>query len=210
MKIDFIQVVEIFGTATFAISGASMAIQKKLDVFGVLIISFATSIGGGTLRDMLIGNTPVEWLRNERMITVIFASAIATLFYRSVIQKLSRTLFLFDSLGLGLFTVVGLEKGLSMDFSPGICIALGTITACFGGVIRDVLLNNVPVIFRKEIYASACIIGGALYFLLKAFHVESHLAQIICMLVIVFIRVLVVRYQLTLPSFHLKDDKHEI
>jgi uncharacterized membrane protein YeiH len=209
MTIDFIQVVEIFGTATFAISGASMAIQKKLDVFGVLIIAFATSIGGGTLRDVLIGNTPVEWLRNERMITVIFVSAIATLFYRSAIQHLSKTLFLFDSLGLGLFTIVGLEKGLEMDFSPGICIALGTITACFGGVIRDVLLNNVPVIFRKEIYASACIVGGSLYFLLKTLHVESHLAQIICMLVIVFIRVLVVRYQLTLPSFHLKKDKHE-
>jgi len=209
MKIDFIQVVEILGTATFAISGASMAMQKKLDAFGVLIISFVTSIGGGTVRDVIIGNTPVEWLRNERMITVILLSSIATLFFRKAITQLSKTLFLFDSLGLGLFTIVGLEKGLAMDFSPGICIALGTITGCFGGVLRDVLLNNVPVIFRKEIYASACIAGGALYFLLKAWQVESHLAQIICMMVIVVIRVLVVRYQLTLPSFHLKNDKHE-
>lgn len=209
MKIDFIQVVEIFGTATFAISGASMAIQKKLDIFGVLIISFVTSIGGGTLRDMLIGNLPVEWLRNERMITIIFVSAIATLFYQKRILRLTKTLFLFDSLGLGLFTIVGLEKGLVMEFSPGICIALGTITACFGGVARDVLLNNVPVIFRKEIYASACIAGGVLYFLLKSISVDAHVAQVICMVVIVVIRILVVRYQLTLPSFHLKRDKHD-
>jgi uncharacterized membrane protein YeiH len=209
MNIDFIQVVEIFGTATFAISGASMAIQKKLDIFGVLIISFVTSIGGGTLRDMLIGNLPVEWLRNERMISIIFVSAIATLLYQKRILRLSKTLFLFDSLGLGLFTIVGLEKGLEMQFSPGICIALGTITACFGGVTRDVLLNNVPVIFRKEIYASACIAGGALYFLLNALHLESHVSQVICMIVIVVIRVLAVRYHLSLPSFHLKNNKHE-
>jgi len=209
MAIDFIQVVEILGTAAFAISGASMAIEKKFDVFGVLIISFATSIGGGTVRDMLIGNTPVEWLRNERLITVILVGSIITLYFRTVIQHLSKTLLLFDALGLGLFTIVGLEKGLQMQFSPGICVALGTITGCFGGVIRDVLLNNVPIIFRKEIYASACIVGGALYFLLKWLNVGPHIAQIICMIIIVFIRVLAVRYQLSLPSFHLKRDKHE-
>lgn len=209
MPFNFIQVVEILGTATFAISGASMAMQKKLDIFGVLIISFVTSIGGGTIRDMLIGNTPVEWLRNGRLITVIMISAIATLFFKTAIQQLSKTLFLFDTLGLGLFTIVGLKKGIEVGFSPGICIALGTITACFGGVLRDVLLNNVPIIFRKEIYASACIAGGLLYFLLQYFHLHDLVLQVCCMSIIVFIRIIAVKYHLSLPSFYLKKNTDE-
>jgi uncharacterized membrane protein YeiH len=207
MTISFIQVIDILGTATFAISGASSALQKKLDIFGVLVIGFATAIGGGTLRDILIGNTPVSWLKNEITIAVILISALATFFFEPFILKFSKTLFLFDSLGLGLFTIVGIEKGLEAGFSPGICVALGTITACFGGVIRDVLLNNVPVIFRKEIYASACIAGGFIYFGLQYVHMQPQVAQLACMIIIVCIRVLAVKYQLSLPSFYLKKRK---
>ncbi|CAN5418262.1 trimeric intracellular cation channel family protein [soil metagenome] len=201
MKVDFVQVIDILGTATFAISGASSAIQKRLDIFGVLVIAFATAIGGGTLRDVLIGETPVAWLRDETTVLIILLSVIATLFFDSS-KKFPKTLFLFDSLGLGLFTIVGIEKGMATQFSPGICIALGTITACFGGVLRDVLLNNVPVIFRKEIYASACIAGGVIYFLLHYFSFNDTVAQLICMAGIVCIRILAVRYHLSLPAFH--------
>jgi uncharacterized membrane protein YeiH len=209
MAISFIQVIDVLGTATFAISGASSALQKKLDIFGVLVISFATAIGGGTLRDILIGNTPVSWLKNEITISVILISALATFFFESSILRFSKTLFLFDSLGLGLFTIVGIQKGIDAGFSPGICIALGTITACFGGVIRDVLLNNVPVIFRKEIYASACIAGGFIYFGLQYLHMHETLAQVACMLIIVVIRVMAVKYQLSLPSFHFQKRNNE-
>ena len=202
MKVDFVQVIDILGTATFAISGASSAIQKRLDIFGVLVIAFATAIGGGTLRDLLIGETPVAWLRDETTVLIILFSVIATLFFDSS-KKFPKTLFLFDSLGLGLFTIVGIQKGVAAQFSPGICVALGTITACFGGVTRDVLLNNVPVIFRKEIYASACIAGGVIYFLLRYFPVNDTMAQLICMACIVCIRILAVRYHLSLPTFKL-------
>lgn len=209
MTIPFIQYVEVLGTATFAISGASSAIQKKLDLFGVLVIGFATAIGGGTLRDILMGNLPVEWLKNELAITVIFFGVVATFFFESHILKLSKTLFLFDSLGLGLFTIVGIEKGLGAGFSPGICVALGTISACFGGVTRDVLLNNVPVIFRKEIYASACIAGGIIYLGLKYLFIQPQVAQLICMIIIVFIRIMAVKYHLSLPSFYYKKRANE-
>ena len=201
MKPDFLQVIDILGTATFAISGASSAIQKRLDVFGVLVIAFATAIGVGTLRDLLIGETPVAWLKNETTVLVIIFSVAATLLF-DFLKKFSKTLFLFDSLGLGLFTIAGIEKGIDAALSPGICIALGTITACFGGVIRDVLLNNVPIIFRKEIYASACIVGGVIYFMLHYFSFNETIAQLVCMGCIVCIRVLAVSYHLSLPAFN--------
>lgn len=206
MNINFFQVIDILGTAAFAISGASMAIHKKLDIFGVLVIAFATAIGGGTLRDMLIGDTPVSWLKNEITIAVILVGALFTLFFDQKIRRFTRTLFLFDSMGLGLFTMAGIDKSIAWGFEPGMCIALGTITACFGGVLRDVLLNNVPVIFHKEIYASACIVGGAFYFGLRYIHLDEYLAQIMGIVLIVIIRVLVVRYHLSLPSFHSKTE----
>ncbi|MGZ8541463.1 MAG: trimeric intracellular cation channel family protein, partial [Chitinophagaceae bacterium] len=112
------------------------------------------------------------------------------------------TLFLFDALGLGLFTITGLEIGLAKGFSIGICIAIGTITACFGGVTRDVLLNNVPLLFRKEIYAMACIAGGLLYFVLKRLQLDGDLSRIICIIAIFTIRVLAFRFKLSLPAFY--------
>ncbi len=135
LKVDFLFIIDILGTLAFAISGASMAIQKKLDIFGVLICSFATAIGGGTLRDILIGDLPVQWLTNEVVILVILSGAFITVLFHKRVNRFSKTLFLFDSLGLGLFTMVGIQKGLGHGFSIGISIALGTITACFGGVI---------------------------------------------------------------------------
>ena len=176
--------------------------EKKLDPFGVLVISFVTAIGGGTLRDMLIGNLPVGWLQNETASIVIFSSAIAAMIFGRYFKYLSTTLFLFDALGLGLFTVVGIKLGIEKDFSMGICIALGTITACFGGVLRDVLLNNIPLLFRKEIYAMACIAGGLIYFLLRYFKVNADFVTILCILIIFTIRILAVRYKLSLPQFY--------
>ena len=202
MPTNFLYIIDILGTFAFAVAGAFSAMEKKLDPFGVLVLAFVTAIGGGTLRDILIGNLPVGWLRNETATIVIFASAIAAMFFSRYLKQFTTTLFLFDALGLGLFTIIGLEIGLSKDFSTGICIALGTITACFGGVIRDVLLNNVPLLFRKEIYALACIAGGSLYFLLDYFQIESNFSRIICIIVIFTIRVIAFRYKLSLPVFY--------
>jgi len=204
MPTQFLFIIDILGTIAFAISGAFLAMEKKLDPFGVLVLSFVTAIGGGTLRDTLIGNLPVSWLTNSMATIVIFSSAVATMFFGRYIKQLTTTLFLFDALGLGLFTMVGIKLGMQKDFSIGVCITLGTITACFGGVVRDVLLNNIPLLFRKEIYALACIAGGLFYFFIRELHVEKDTATIISILVIFFIRVLAFRYKISLPQFYNK------
>jgi uncharacterized membrane protein YeiH len=205
----FLHVIDILGTFSFAVSGAFFAMEKKLDPFGVLILSFVTAIGGGTLRDMMIGNLPVGWLRNETITVVIFIAAMGSMFFSQWLKRINATLFLFDALGLGLFTIIGIEKGMELNLSLGVCIALGTITASFGGVIRDVLLNNVPLIFRKEIYALASIIGGLIYYLLKQTALNDDAAKIICILLILVIRLLAVKYKLTLPVVYSKNKNDE-
>ena len=206
MPTHFLYIIDILGTFAFAVAGAFSAMEKRLDPFGVMVLAFVTAIGGGTLRDILIGNLPVGWLTNETATIVIFVSAIAAMFFSRYLKQFTTTLFLFDALGLGLFTIIGLEIGLVKDFSMGICIAIGTITACFGGVIRDVLLNNVPLLFRKEIYAIACIAGGLLYFLLKWLQADPNLSRIICIIAIFTIRVLAFRFKLSLPAFYTKKN----
>ncbi len=200
----FLHIIDILGTFSFAVSGAFFAMEKKLDPFGVLIISFVTAIGGGTLRDVLIGNLPVAWLRNETATITIFTAYLLSIFFEARLRKLTTTLFLFDALGLGLFTIVGIEMATAMHFSIGVCIALGTITASFGGAIRDVLLNHVPLIFRKEIYAMASVLGGLIYFLLKKMALDEDLAKVVCILIIFLTRLLAVKYKLGLPAFYTK------
>jgi uncharacterized membrane protein YeiH len=202
MPTHFLFIIDILGTIAFAVSGAFFAMQKKLDPFGVLVLSYATALGGGTLRDIMIGNLPVSFLTNETAIVVIGCSAIMTMFFGSRLKRLSTTLFLFDALGLGFFTVVGIQLGIAKGYSMSTCIFLGTITACFGGVVRDVLLNNIPLLFRKEIYALACILGGLFYFLLYRLNLNEDLVTIASILVIVLIRVLAVRFKWSLPKFY--------
>ncbi len=205
----FLEVIDILGTFSFAVSGAFFAMEKKLDLFGVLILSFVTAIGGGTLRDVMIGDLPVGWLRDGTATVVIFMGAIGSMFFSQWLKKINATLFLFDALGLGLFTIIGIEKGIELKFSMGVCVALGTITASFGGVIRDVLLNNVPLVFRKEIYALASIIGGLLYYFLYHSSLNNDVAKIICILLILFIRLLAVKYKLSLPFIYSKAKNNE-
>jgi uncharacterized membrane protein YeiH len=199
---SYIHIIEILGTMSFAISGASVAMEKKLDIFGIMIIAFVTSIGGGTLRDIMIGNTPVAWLRDSSTINVIVISTLAAVWFGKYVQKLNISLFLFDSLGLGLFTFIGIQKGLEANFSHGVCVALGMLSGCFGGVIRDTLLNEIPLIFRKEIYASTCIVGGIVYFGLLALHVDNRVAQITGILTIFLLRLAVVRFKWVLPKMY--------
>lgn len=204
MYSNFLNIIDILGTFAFAVSGAFSAMEKKLDPFGILIISFVTAIGGGTIRDVLVGNFPVNWLQNDATILIIFVSAIATMLFGSYFKHLNTALFLFDALGLGLFTIIGLEVGLEKNFSGGICVALGTISACFGGVLRDVLLNKVPLIFHKEIYALACIIGAIAYYFLRRTHLNDDVLKIICIILIFAIRIIAVRFKLSLPPITLK------
>lgn len=199
----FLQTLDILGTIAFAISGVSVAMDKKMDPFGVLIIAFVTSVGGGTLRDLLIGITPVTWMVNMTYVYVIFASTIFTIAFKKKINYLRTSLFLFDTIGIGLYTVVGVEKGISAGLHPIICISLGTMSACFGGVIRDILCNEIPVIFRtKEIYATACILGGVTYFLLRQFPIADNIIFMASGLVVIIFRLVAVRFNISMPNLY--------
>ncbi|MEZ4780598.1 MAG: trimeric intracellular cation channel family protein [Flavobacteriaceae bacterium] len=197
--------IDILGTVAFAISGVLVAMNKKMDLFGILIIAFVTAVGGGTLRDILIGQTPVSWMKDMTFTYVILGSAIFAVIARNKINYLRTSLFLFDTIGIGLYTVVGVEKGLSADLHPIICIALGTMSACFGGVIRDILCNEIPVIFRKEIYATACILGGLSYFLLRKLPLENDFVFMIAGAIVIVIRLLAVKFKIALPHIYKAD-----
>ena len=198
----FFEILDILGTVTFAISGLLTAFDKKFDPFGVFIIAFVTAVGGGTLRDVLIGNTPVGWMVNVKYVYIIVLSVLFGLLFRKKLNYLRTSMFLFDTIGLGVFTIIGIEKGLLANLHPVICIALGTMTASFGGVIRDILTNEVPVIFRKEIYATACILGGCVFLSLQALGVSLNVIYLITLIVIVFIRILAVKLNLSLPALY--------
>ncbi|HET8830380.1 MAG TPA: trimeric intracellular cation channel family protein [Pelobium sp.] len=195
-------VITICGTFSFAVSGAFAAMQKRLDLFGVLIVAFVTSIGGGTLRDLLLGVTPVFWLKNANYSLLIIVTAIVAMIFWKKIKKFKITLFLFDSLGLGFFTIIGIQKGLNFDLSPGVCVALGTVTGCFGGIARDILLNNIPLIFRKEIYATACIVGGLVFLLLRHLELDDAFVKVTSVSVVFLIRIIAVKYKLSLPRIY--------
>lgn len=197
-------ILDILGTMAFAISGALTAINKKMDPFGVFVIAFVTAVGGGTLRDVLIGNTPVGWMKNLDYVYVIIAGFFVTLIFRKKLDKLRVSLFLFDTIGLGVFTLIGLEKGIDTGLHPVICIALGTMTACFGGVLRDILCNEIPVIFRKEIYATICIIGGCFFFLFRKLNVPQDVIYLAVSGIIIAIRLLAVNYKWSLKPLERK------
>ena len=195
-------IIDILGTVAFAISGVLIALKKRMDLFGILIIAFVTAFGGGTLRDVLIGETPVSWMTNIVYTYVVLGTSIFAIIFRNKLNYLRTSLFLFDTIGIGLFTVVGISKGISAGLHPINCIAIGTITACFGGVIRDVLCNEIPVIFRKEIYGTACILGGITYFLLEFLLIEGDFVFIIAGLVVIIVRLLAVIFKIALPNLY--------
>lgn len=202
MHQQFNFIIEILGTISFAMSGSFAAMQKRLDPFGVLIIAFVTSVGGGTVRDSLL-DAPVFWMHDLWMCSLIFITTIFAMIFKSIEKKFQVTLFMFDSFGLGLFTIIGIQKGINAELHPIICITLGTITGCFGGIIRDILLNRIPLIFRKEIYATACIIGGCLFLLLAKYSEFSYaFVQISTILLIVAIRTLAVKHHWKMPKFY--------
>lgn len=198
--------IDILGTIAFAISGVLTAMNKKLDPFGILIIAFVAAVGGGTIRDVLI-KAPIAWMNNLIYVYVIFASTAFAVLFRKRLNYIRRSLLLFDTIGIALYTVVGVEKGIAAGFHPLICIALGTITACFGGVTRDILCNDIPIIFRKEIYATACIVGGSAYFLLLQTNLSTDWIVAISGGIVMIVRLLAVYFDLSLPSIYRREDK---
>ncbi|WP_340066723.1 trimeric intracellular cation channel family protein [Ascidiimonas aurantiaca] len=191
---------DILGTFVFAISGVLTAFGKRFDPFGIFIIAFVTALGGGTLRDILIGRTPVGWMFDLNYVYTITIGVVFAIIFRRKLDYLRTSLFLFDTVGLGVFTIIGVEKGIEAQLHPIVSIALGAMSGSFGGVIRDILCNEVPVIFHKEIYATACIAGGLAYFILDALGLPENSIYIITALVVIVIRLLAVYFKLKLPS----------
>lgn len=195
---NIITVLDLIGVFVFAMSGVLAATEKKLDLFGAIIIAFVTALGGGTLRDLLM-NTEIGWVANTTSIYVVISATVLTLIFRQKLKYLRKTIFLFDSMGIGIFTIIGVQKAISFEMPIEIAIILGVMTATFGGVIRDILCNEIPLIFRKEIYATACIAGALLYVSLDYFQLNEMVNVFISGTFIVVIRTLSVLKNYSLP-----------
>ena len=194
------ELLDVTGTLVFAISGALTAIYKKLDLFGVYCIAFVTALGGGTVRDVMIGRTPVGWMLDIDYVYIITIGFLLSIIFNRYLERLRISMLLFDTIGLGVFTLIGLEKGVEYRLSPVICVILGTLTATFGGVIRDILCNEIPVLFRKEIYATLCIAGGILFFLLQELKISDDVISPIVAIFIITFRLIAFKYNWSLPT----------
>jgi uncharacterized membrane protein YeiH len=192
---------ELAGTFFFAISGALAIQDDHDDLFGAGFLGFVTAIGGGTLRDIMLGSYPLVWIGDIQFLYAIFAGVIVAYFFFKYLVRFKRTFMFFDTLGISFFTILGVEKALSLGVRPEIAAIMGMFTAIMGGVIRDVLTNETPVLFRKEIYATACLSGAILYLLLYKEGVDRNINLVVSIAMIFSVRVIAVRYRLALPSF---------
>ncbi len=195
---DLITFIDYSGTFVFAVSGMMAAVDKKFDLFGVIILGMVTAIGGGTIRDILIGSTPVTWMKNDIYAYLMIAGLPVVFFFGKYIKNLKYSIFLFDAFGIGFFTILGLEKTLRMGLSPTVAIMMGVTSAVFGGVIRDVLSNEVPLIFRREVYAFACLSGAVIYLILLQF-LPKDFASWISIGCVILIRVLAMKLKWRIP-----------
>lgn len=194
----FVQVLDFLGTLAFAISGVRLASAKRFDLFGAYVVGVTTAIGGGTMRDLLLSQSPF-WMTNPIYLICSAIGLLWVIVFRRILVRQNNTWFLFDTLGLAIFTITGIEKTLSAGFPFWAAIIMGTLTGAGGGVFRDVLINEVPLIFRKEIYALACVIGGLAYFICYHLGMGNVSTGLICGIVVVVIRLLAVKYKLQLP-----------
>lgn len=190
-----------------AISGALIAMRKRFDPFGVFIIAFVTAVGGGSLRDILINGKSVFWIEQTVYLYYVIAGTVFAILFKSKLNHISKPLLFFDAIGLGLYTIIGVQIGIEFEVGIVNCIILGTITGSFGGVIRDILVNEVPVIFMKEVYATVSILGSVLYLILDKLNVINPILQIIPILFIIVARLLVIYYKISLPSLYRKELK---
>jgi uncharacterized membrane protein YeiH len=201
-----ILLLDYIGTCVFAISGALAAMRHRFDPFGVLILAAVTAVGGGSLRDVLIGRTPVGWMQDINYAYLIIVGTLIAILFRKYLVYVRRTMFLFDSIGLGLFTIIGVEIGVATGLHPIICVLIGTLSASFGGVIRDILSNEVPLIFHKEVYASLSILGGITYLLLQETALPSNWAYVLTSTMVVVLRIFAVRRNWMIPKLYQEGD----
>lgn len=199
-------VLEVIGTVACAISGIRLAATKKFDWFGAYIVGLVTAIGGGTLRDLLLG-IPVFWMHNWWYLGVTALSLVTVLVFRNLLVSKDRMLFIFDSIGLAMFCVIGIDKSLGAGYPMWVAMVMGVITGAFGGVIRDILINEVPLVFRKDIYATACLAGGFVYWVIRMMGGAPAVSQLWCAGSIIIIRFLALKYHLSLPVISPKPSR---
>ena len=199
---SFVQIIEFLGTFAFAISGIRLASAKRFDWFGAYVVGVATAVGGGTFRDMMLGTTPF-WMTDPVYLLCSGLALLCVILFSKYLIRLNNTFFLFDAIGLALFVVVGIQKTLDFGFPLWVAIIMGTMTGSAGGVIRDVFINEIPLIFRKEIYAMACVIGGIVFGICMFFDLNIFITHILCGASVFLTRILSVKYHICLPT--LKD-----
>lgn len=204
MQETFLIIIEVLGTIAFAISGIRLAAAKRFDWFGAYVVGLVTAIGGGTLRDVLL-DIPVFWMQSPMYLAVTGISLATVIIFKHFLVKGMRTLFTFDAIGLALFVVVGIEKTLAIDYPMWVAVVMGITTGSFGGVIRDILLNEEPLFFRKDIYATACLAGGVAYWLVSLFTTTGYLPSAACAVTVIGLRVLAVTYNWSLPILRVPE-----
>ena len=198
---NLIQIILYIGIFVFAMTGALKARTHQMDIFGAAVIAFATAYGGGTIRDLLIGVRPVNWVNDYLALALVVGAVIIVSLFRFNTARFRRTIFFTDAIGLGMFTVFGIENSMRIDINDGYAIIMGVITATFGGLLADIICGEVPDLLKKgELYATACAIGGVCYVLLKKAGLEYNTGLFICVIIVVGIRILSKRKRLTLPS----------
>lgn len=206
MQIHFIDIIDYVGTFAFAISGIRLASAKNFDWFGAYVVGLVTAIGGGTLRDLLLDITPF-WMSQPSYLIVTAVALVCVILFSKYLVHLNNTFFIFDAIGLGLFVVVGIQRSLSAGFPFWVAIVMGMITGSAGGVTRDILINEVPLIFRKDIYALACVIGGIVFLICHKLNLHSIATQFISAASVIFTRIIAVKYHISLPALKGNDDE---
>lgn len=198
MEDTFLFIIEVIGTFAFAISGIRLAAFKSFDWFGAYTVGLVTAIGGGTLRDVLL-DIPVFWMQTWMYLAVTAVSLAVVIVFRKLLVSNDRMLFVFDTLGLALFVVIGIQKSITVGYPMWVAIVMGLITGSFGGVTRDILINETPLFFRKDIYATACAAGGLAYWGSSAVGLTPVTSQMICALTIILLRMCALKWNWSLP-----------
>lgn len=191
---------DLFGTAVFAFTGLLAAKDKQLDWYGGIVLAMVTAIGGGTFRDMALGRTPVFWVQDDRYFWVILLTAILATPFLSRLHSPGRWLVWSDAFGLALFNVIGCQIALSSGSSLAVAVFMGMATGTFGGMIRDLLVNEIPLVLRHEIYATAALLGGIVYIALIPLSLPVGVAEGCSMATCVVIRILAINKRWSLPK----------
>lgn len=203
--IDLLYILDLFGVAVFAISGALAAGRKSLDLLGVVVIGVVTAVGGGTTRDLLLNRHPIFWIADPLYLMVILVAAILTIWYTQYYNPPEKALLLADALGLAVFTILGAQITQETVSNSVIIVIMAAITGTVGGLIRDVLTNEIPLIMRRDIYATAALAGATVYLLLQLTSLHSTVNIILGMLVVIGLRLAAIQWELHLPRFRLKE-----